>query len=145
MVRFENESYQSYLNFLHDLLVDNSSISKELDVDLKIVEVCEKIMHVYLNCNGSQSAHQEQEPVNKLVVHWILPLGSTEKEASAARTTLLVSALHLLSNLNGESYRRYVSRFFPLLVDLVQSEHSSRDVHQVLSNIFQSCIGQVLM
>ncbi|XP_021636150.2 brefeldin A-inhibited guanine nucleotide-exchange protein 1 isoform X2 [Hevea brasiliensis] len=143
MVHFENESYQNYLNFLHDLLVDNPSMSKEMNVELKLVEVCEKILQIYLNCTASQSTHQNTD--NKLVVHWILPLGSAKKEELAARTTLLLSALHILSNLERESFRRYVSRFFPLLVDLVRSEHSSGEVQHILSNIFQTCIGPVLM
>ncbi|KAJ9183199.1 hypothetical protein P3X46_007098 [Hevea brasiliensis] len=143
MVHFENESHQNYLNFLHDLLLDNPPMSKEMNIELRLVEVCAKILQIYLNCTGSQSARQK--PVNKLVVHWILPLGSAKKEELAARTTLLVSALRVLSDLERDSFRRYVSQFFPLFVDLVQSEHSSGEVQDILSNIFQSCIGPVIM
>ncbi|XP_002514399.3 brefeldin A-inhibited guanine nucleotide-exchange protein 1 [Ricinus communis] len=143
MVHFENESYQNYLNFLHDLLVDNPSMSELMNIELQLVVVCEKILQIYLSCTGSQS--MQQKPVSKLVVHWILPLGSAKKEELAARTTLLVSALCILSDLERDSFRRYASRFFPLLVDLVRSEHSSGEVQHLLSNIFQSCIGPVLM
>ncbi|KAG8657678.1 brefeldin A-inhibited guanine nucleotide-exchange protein 1 isoform X2 [Manihot esculenta] len=143
MVHFENESYQNYLNFLHDLLVDNPSVSKEMNIELQLVKVCEEILQIYLNCTGSQSTHQK--PVNKQAVHWILPLGSAKKEELAARTTLLVSALHVLSDLERDSFRRCVPQFFPLLVDLVKSEHSSGEVQHILSNIFKSCIGPIIM
>ncbi|XP_020534941.1 brefeldin A-inhibited guanine nucleotide-exchange protein 1 isoform X3 [Jatropha curcas] len=143
MVHFENESYQSYLNFLHDLLMDNPTMSEEMNIELQLVEVCEKILQIYLNCTGSQSP--QQKPIDEQVVYWILPLGSAKKEELAARTALLVSALHILSDLERDSFRRYVSRFFPLLVDLVRSEHSSREVQHILGNIFHSCIGPVLM
>ncbi|XP_050226657.1 brefeldin A-inhibited guanine nucleotide-exchange protein 1 isoform X2 [Mercurialis annua] len=138
IVHFENESYHNYLNFLHDLLVNNPSMSELMNVELQLVVVCEKILQIYLNCTGSK-------PDSKLVVHWILPLGSAKKEELAARTALLLSALRILSDLERDSFRRYVSRFFPLLVDLVRSEHSSGEVQHILSNIFKSCIGPVLM
>ncbi|WCJ28586.1 Brefeldin A-inhibited guanine nucleotide-exchange protein 1 [Euphorbia peplus] len=143
IVHFENESYQNYLNFLHDLLLDNSPICEEMDIESQLVTVCETILQIYLNCTGNQS--MQPKPANKPVVHWILPLGSVRKEELGARTSLLVSALRTLSDFESNSFKRYASRFFPLLVDLVQSEHSSGEVQTVLSKIFRSCIGPILM
>lgn len=143
MVHFENESYRRYLDFLRDMLVNNPSMSEGLNVEAQLVAVCEKILQIYLNCTGSELSNQT--PANKPVIHWILPLGSAKKEELSERTTLLVSALQALSSLGRDSFRGYARQFFPLLVDLVKSEHSSGEVQRTLSNIFESCIGPIIM
>lgn len=144
IVHFENECYQNYLNFLHDLLLNNPYVSKEMEIEQLLVSVCEKVLQIYLNCASSESVMDK--PVKKpVIIHWILPLGSARKEELAARTSLLVSALRILNGMERDSFRRYVSQIFPLLVDLVRSEHSSGEVQRVLSNIFQSCIGPIIM
>ncbi|KAF5745827.1 brefeldin A-inhibited guanine nucleotide-exchange protein 1 [Tripterygium wilfordii] len=140
-VHFENESLQNYLDFLQDLLVDNGSISKEINVELQLVTLCEKILQMYMKCTGSGP----QKPVDQPVVHWILPLGSARKEELAGQTCLLVSALRVLSNMERDSFKRYAPQLFPLLVDLVGSEHSSGEVLRVLSNVFHLCIGPLII
>eukprot|EP00258_Populus_trichocarpa_P038177 XP_024454196.1 brefeldin A-inhibited guanine nucleotide-exchange protein 1 isoform X1 [Populus trichocarpa] len=143
MVHFENESYEKYLDFLRDLLDDNPSMSGALNVEAQLAAVCEKILQIYLNCTGLQTV--QQDPANKPVIHWILPSGSAKKEELAARTSLLLSALRVLSGLESDSFRGYARQFFPLLVDLVRCEHSSGEVQRILSDIFRSCIGPVIM
>ena len=143
MVHFENESYEKYLDFLRDLLDDNPSMSGALNVEAQLAAVCEKILLIYLNCTGLQTV--QQDPANKPVIHWILPSGSAKKEELAARTSLLLSALRVLSGLESDSFRGYARQFFPLLVDLVRCEHSSGEVQRILSDIFRSCIGPVIM
>ncbi|XP_041014398.1 brefeldin A-inhibited guanine nucleotide-exchange protein 1-like isoform X1 [Juglans microcarpa x Juglans regia] len=143
LVHFENVSYQNYLNFLQKLLADNPSVSEEMNIESELVVVCQKILQIYLNCTGSHS--DEQNSANLRVLHCNVPLGQAKKEELGARTSLAVSALWGLSGLDTESFRRYVSQLFPLLVDLVQSEHSSGEVQRVLRNVFQSCIGPIIM
>ncbi|XP_057964106.1 brefeldin A-inhibited guanine nucleotide-exchange protein 1 isoform X2 [Malania oleifera] len=143
MVHFENDSYQNYLCFLEYLLKDSPSVSSEMKIESRLVTVCEKILQMYLNCSRLQAA--DQRVVSQAVQHWILPLGSAKKEELAARTPLVVSALRVLGGLDRDSFRRHVSHFFPLLVDLVRSEHSSAEVQHVLSNMFESCIGPIIM
>ncbi|KAE8708581.1 Brefeldin A-inhibited guanine nucleotide-exchange protein 4 [Hibiscus syriacus] len=137
MLGFENEAYHNYLNFLQEFVENNPSISKEMNLESLLVEVCEKILQIYLNCTTD---HQ-----NMPVTHWILPLGFAKKEELAARSPLLVSALKALSGLGRDSFRKYISNIFHLLVDLVRSEHSSGEVQHVLRNIFQSCVGTIIM
>ncbi|KAK4491498.1 hypothetical protein RD792_002248 [Penstemon davidsonii] len=137
MVHFENESYQNYINFLHDLLMNNPSLTKEKNIEAELVSVCEKVLQIYLDCAGL--GHSET------VKHCFLPLGSAKKEELAARTPLALSVLRILGSLERDSFRKYVPRLFPMLVDLVRSEHSSREVQRVLSNIFQSIIGPIVM
>ncbi|XP_044507637.1 brefeldin A-inhibited guanine nucleotide-exchange protein 1-like isoform X2 [Mangifera indica] len=114
-VHFENESYQNYLKFLLDL-------------------------H-----RNSPYTTEPKPGKQQLVIHCILPLDSEKKEELAAKTPLALSALRTLSGLERDSFRRYVSNFFPLLVDLMQSEHSSREVQHVLGIILKSCIGPIIM
>ncbi|KAG4209036.1 hypothetical protein ERO13_A03G170000v2 [Gossypium hirsutum] len=143
MVHFENEAYQNYLNFLQDLIKNNSSAPKEMNLR-SLVAVCEKILLIYLSCTDYNYARQ-QKPVEIPVTHWILPLGIAKKEKMAARTPLLVSALKALSCLEKDSCRKYIADIFHLLVDLVRSDHSSNEVQHALSNIFQACIGPIIM
>ena len=143
LVHFENESYQNYLNFLQDLLLERESESEELDLEAQIIAVCEKILQMYLECAGTLSGKQKRS--DQPVAHWILPLPSSKKEELAARSTLLLSALRALIGLEKYSFKRYISRFFPLLVDLVRSEHSSTEILSVLSEMFQSCIGPIIV
>lgn len=139
MVSFENESYKNYVNFLHDLLKNSPSLSEEKNVEAELVSVCEKVLQMYLECSGfSQKA-------NKRAMHCILPLGSAKKEELEARTPLVLSVMRILGGLERDCFTRHVSHLFPLLVDLVRSEHSSLEVQRLLSNIFQSCIGPVVM
>ncbi|TYH94023.1 hypothetical protein ES332_A12G013100v1 [Gossypium tomentosum] len=146
MLHFEKEAYQNYLDFLQYLVKKNLSISKEMNLELLLVAVCEKIMKIYLNCTTVNHNVQRKSGDKVVVVtHWTLPLSSAKKEELAARTPLLVSALRALSGLERVSFRKYISNVFLLLVDLVRSEHSSGEVQRVLSNIFQSCIGTIIM
>ena len=143
MVHFENEAYQNYLSFLEDLVKNNPSVSEEMNLESLLVAVCEKILQIYLNCTDYPNV--QQKCVDKPVAHWILPLGLTKREELAARTPLLVSALKVLSGLERDTFKKYIANLFHLLVDLVRSEHSSGEVQLVLSNIFQSCIGPIIM
>ena len=142
VVHFENESYRSYLNFLQNMLADSPSLTNATLVESELVVVCEQILHIYLKCTGAPS--EKKEP-NQPVLHWILPLGSAKKEEVAARTSLVVSALEVIRGFERDLFKRCVQRLFPLLVDLVRSEHSSGEVQLVLSSILQSCIGPIIM
>ncbi|CAO2814800.1 unnamed protein product [Amaranthus hypochondriacus] len=142
VVHFENEAYQSSLNFLNDLMLERSSTSEDLDLEAQVVAVCERILEMYVDCAGTRSNKKvDTEPK----AHWILPLLSVKKEELAARSTLLLLALRTLSRMEKDSFKRYISRLFPLLVDLVRSEHSSTEVLPVLSDMFLTCIGPIIV
>lgn len=142
MVHFENESHQNYLKFMQTLLRDNPSLSEELAVESQLVTVCVTILQIYLNCAGCQS---QGLPCSGDTPRWKLPLGSAKKEELAARTSLVVLALQVFSALERDSFKRYLSHLFPSLVNLVRCEHSSGDVQHVLSDIFESVIGPIIM
>nr|GEV04209.1 brefeldin A-inhibited guanine nucleotide-exchange protein 1 [Tanacetum cinerariifolium] len=141
VVHFENESYQNILNLLHHLLTSDPSLSEEMGIETQLFSICEKIIQIYLKCSRLDN-EEVQKPIT---VHWILPLNSAVKEELGARTPLLVSALRVLSEVDKGCFRRHTSRMFPLLVELVRCEHSSREVQPVLSNLFETCIGPIIM
>lgn len=137
LLNFENESNKSYMIFLQDMVTCNPDVSKELDLESRLVTECAKVVKMYLKCTG------QQQPQTK-PIHWILPMETDRVEEATARTSLLVSSLEALCSLEAESLKRHVSSFFPLLVDLVRTEHCSPQVPYVLSNVLKSCIGPIL-
>ncbi|CAI9756430.1 unnamed protein product [Fraxinus pennsylvanica] len=126
MVHFENESYQNYLNFLYDLLMNKPSLSTEKNIEGELVSVCEKVLKMYLDCAGLK--YTTQKVVSKPMVHWVLPLGSAKKEELAARTPLVLSVLQILASLEKDSFRKHISQLFPPLVDLVRTRLVSSPV-----------------
>lgn len=138
LVHFENDSFNNYLNFLHDLLMNSPSLSEEKNVEAELVSVCKKVLQRYLECSGFGTVHKPK-------IHCFLPLGSAKKEELAARTPLVLSVMRILGSLDSDCFRKYVSQLFPMFAALVRSEHSSLEVQRVLSNVFLSCIGPILM
>lgn len=140
VVHFENESLENHLSFLRDVHSNKPSFSSEIGVEAQIISVCEKIFNIYIRCSAAL-----QKPTGKKTAHWIVPLGSAQKEELVARTPLLLSALRALNGLESDSFRRNIGKLFPLLVNLVKCEHGSSEVTLVLSDVFQNCIGPVIM
>lgn len=143
VVHFQDESHKNYLNLLQSILDEDPLISQEIGAEYQLMGVCERILQIYLHCAGQQPLHQV--PSNGQTLLWILPLGSARKEELAARTSLLLLAMQVLKGLERDSFRRHISRFFPLLVNLIRCEHSSGEVQPVLSEIFTSSIGPILL
>ncbi|XP_024640128.1 brefeldin A-inhibited guanine nucleotide-exchange protein 1 isoform X2 [Medicago truncatula] len=143
VVHFENESFQNHLNFLQNLHDDQYFVHDEIDLEQELVTVCENVLDIYLNCAGPVSTFHKSDtqPVQRRK----LPLSSAKKEEIAARTSLVISALQGLAGLEKDSFRRYIPRFFQLLVDLVRSEHTSGEVQLALSNMFRSSVGPIIM
>ncbi|MBA0875344.1 hypothetical protein Goshw_030062 [Gossypium schwendimanii] len=143
MVHFENEAYQNYLDFLQDLVQNDPSVSAEMNLESLLVAVCENILQLYLNRTDQHYEQQKSGPVTR----WVLPLPLAEKEELAARRPLLVLALKALSNLGKDSLRKYIANLFHLLVGLVRIENNmgSGEAERVLTNIFQSGIGPIIV
>ncbi|KAF2587535.1 hypothetical protein F2Q70_00033902 [Brassica cretica] len=137
LLNFENEANKSYMTFLQDMVTCNPDVSKELELESRLVTECSKVVKIYLNCTGQ---HQQQTKP----IHWILPMEFDRTEEAKARTSLLVSSLEALCSLEAESLKRHVSSVFPLLVDLVKTEHCSPQVPYALSNVLKSCIRPIL-
>ncbi|XP_019435805.1 PREDICTED: brefeldin A-inhibited guanine nucleotide-exchange protein 1-like [Lupinus angustifolius] len=143
MVHFENESFQSHLKFLQNLLAHDSSVYDEIEIEPEFVAVYENVLDIYLNCAGSSSSSHKSDtqpvPCRKI------PLSSAKKKEIATRTSLVILALRGLGGLRKYSFRRYIPRLFQLLVDLVRSEHTSGEVQLALSDMFGSSLGPIIM
>ncbi|KAJ8453076.1 hypothetical protein Cgig2_014839 [Carnegiea gigantea] len=139
VVHFQNDSYQYYLNFLQNILSERGSSPEDAGFETEFGAVCEKMLLIYLECAGTCPSQQ------KPGVHWILPLPPVKKEELGTRTCLAVSALRALISLEQTLFKRYISRFFPLVIDLVKSEHTSEEVLSVLKGLFETCIGPIII
>uniref|UniRef100_A0A453SK89 Sec7/BIG1-like C-terminal domain-containing protein n=1 Tax=Aegilops tauschii subsp. strangulata TaxID=200361 RepID=A0A453SK89_AEGTS len=142
VVHFENETYQSYLKLLQAVLHGYPFLSEDMDIESRLLDACEKILRTYLKCTGNgpsdEASHGNQ------TLHCIVPLGAAKQEELSARTPLVLLAMQLLHNLEKNSFRRVLPRFFPLLIDLIRCEHSSGDVQHALYKIFKSSIGPMI-
>lgn len=143
IVSFENDSYKVYLSFLGDMLRDNPSMSMEMKIEQQFVALCESILQMYLNCTKTKLS-PEQRQTNR-PIHCRLPLSLARKEELTTRSALVVLALRELSGLECHSFKQYVTRMFPLLVNLVRVEHSDREVQKNLSEMFRSHVGSMIM
>ncbi|KAK4774968.1 hypothetical protein SAY86_009903 [Trapa natans] len=137
MLHFENESHQNYLNFLKFIISTAQVLSQEMGIESQLVGLCVEVVKTYLGCMGTA--------LPQPTAHWILPLEAAVKEEVVARTPLVVSALKIVTRLERETFRKHARRLFPLLVDLLRSDHSSGEIQLILTNIFLSCIGPLIM
>ncbi|XP_056854118.1 brefeldin A-inhibited guanine nucleotide-exchange protein 1 isoform X2 [Raphanus sativus] len=141
MLHFENDTHQDYLDVLQDLLTYSPGVSLELNIESQLITVSIKILKMYLKCTLFEGAELEEirQPKN-----WILSMGAASKAEAAARSPLVISVLKALMGLKRDSFKRCAPNIFPLLVELVRSEHSSSQVPQVLSTVFQSCMDLMM-
>ncbi|KAK8937385.1 Brefeldin A-inhibited guanine nucleotide-exchange protein 1 [Platanthera zijinensis] len=142
VVHFENECHHNHLIMLKNILRDNVPVSPGPSIASQIVSECDQILNIYLSCAGYGSSKRNAAE-KELGLQRALPLVSSKKEELAARTSLAVSALKALGELDSNVFRRNLPLVFPLLVDLVRCEHSSREVLLVLCDVFQSSLGPV--
>ncbi|CAM0909962.1 unnamed protein product [Alopecurus aequalis] len=142
VVHFENETYQSYLKFLQALPHGYPFLSEDMKIESRTLDACEKILRTYLKCAGHGPSYEASD--SDPALQRIVPLGAAKKEELAARTPLVLLVMQLLRNLEKNSFRRVLPRFFPLLVELIRCEHSSADVQHALYTIFRSSIGPVI-
>ncbi|EPS69736.1 hypothetical protein M569_05025 [Genlisea aurea] len=138
-IQFENEAYENYLNLVHHLYTNNPSFTEENQMEAELIAVCEKILRLYIDSAGGLS----RRGVSKR--HVVLPLGAARKEELVTRTSLASSVMRILDSLESRSFGKYADRLFPLLVDLVRSQHTSPELQRLLSGIFRNCIGPIIM
>lgn len=143
LLRLESESYQASLNLLQNLIVDKSIHNKEVEIEARLVEFCEEVLLVYLETASTgalpESHSQQSKP------HWIIPLGSAKRRELASRAPLVVATLQAISGLKDSSFERSLSRFFPLMANLISCEHGSGEVQLALSDMLSSWVGPILL
>lgn len=143
LLRLENEAYQAYLKLLQSVTHGKPFLAKEINVESRIIELCEEVLHVYINAASTKSFPEYGGDHSR--PHSVIPLGSARRGELASRAPLVVSTLQAISGLKDAAFGNCLSRFFPLLASLVSCEHGSGEVQLALSNILSSWIGPVLL
>lgn len=143
LLRLESESYQASLNLLQNLIVDKSIHNKEVEIEARLVELCEEVLLVYLETASTGALPESHSEQSK--PHWIIPLGSAKRRELASRAPLVVASLQAISGLKDSSFERSLSRFFPLMANLISCEHGSGEVQLTLSDMLSSWVGPILL
>ncbi|KAJ4758279.1 Brefeldin A-inhibited guanine nucleotide-exchange protein 1 [Rhynchospora pubera] len=141
-IHFENDSYHNYLKLLQSILRNNHPLAVEMQIEPKIISICEKILHMYLTC--ATEPEPEDKNGTRKTLHWILPVGD-RKEELAARTSLVLLVMKLINGFERDLFERNLPSFFPLFVSLVRCEHGSMEVQRVLHEIFEFSIGPIMI
>lgn len=138
LLRVESEAYQAYLTILQQLAVDRPLTAKDVEVERRLVELCEEVLRLYIS-TSTTTAVSIKKP------RWVVPLGSARRRELVARAPLVVATLQVVSGLKDASFQQYLIRFFPLLAGLVSCEHGSGEVQLALSDMFSNWIGPILL
>ncbi|CAM8899503.1 unnamed protein product [Rhodiola kirilowii] len=143
LLRLENESYQSCISFLQNLILDRPPPAyEESKVESYLVNLCSEILQFYIETAGSSQASGSSQDANP---KWAIPLGSGKKRELAARASLIVSTLQAICSLSDTSLEKNLPRFFPLLSSLISCEHGSNKVQVALSEMLATSVGPVLL
>ncbi|KAE9610730.1 hypothetical protein Lal_00021229 [Lupinus albus] len=142
LLRLENDTYQTCLTFLQNLVADQPPNYEEAEVESHLVRLCQEILEFYIEVAGlgpiSESSHGRQP-------RWLIPLGSGKRRELAARSPLVVATLQAICTLGEISFEKNLSHFFPLLSSLVSCEHGSNEVQVALSDMLSLSIGPIFL
>ncbi|KAG5060781.1 hypothetical protein JHK87_001810 [Glycine soja] len=142
LLRLENESYQTCLTFLQNLVIDKPPSYKVDEVESHLIRLCQEVLEFYIEVAGfeqkSESSHGRQQ-------HWLIPLGTGKRRELAARSPLIVATLQAICSLGDTSFEKNLSHFFPLISSLVRCEHGSKDVQVALSDMLSLSVGPILL
>lgn len=144
LLRLENESYQTCLTLLQNIILDRPLNHDEVEAEAYLVDLCKEVLQVYLSTARSgrptdSSVDTHQKP------HWLIPLGSAKRRELAARAPLIVLTLQALCGLGDSSFRNNLPQLFPLLAGLISCEHGSSEVQVALSDMLSTSVGPILL
>lgn len=142
LLRLENESYQTGLTFLQNLVIDKPPSYEETEVESHLVRLCKEVLEFYIEVAESG---EKSETSHGRKPQWLVPLGSAKQRELAARSSLVVATLQAICSLGEISFEKNLSQFFPLLCSLVSCEHGSNEVQVALSDMLSLSVGPVLL
>lgn len=142
LLRLENESYQTCLTLLQNLVLDRPPSYEESEVESHLVDLCKEVLEFYIEvaCLG-----QTPDPSLETRPTWAIPLSSGRHKELAARAPLIVATLQAMSSIGDTSFEKNLASFFPLLASLISCEHGSNEVQLALSDMLNSTVGPVLL
>lgn len=137
LLRLENESYNICLSLLQNV-VDGETKTAGLLADL-----CAEILRVYVDVakigRPAASAGKQVRPL------WQIPTGSSKRRELSARGPIVVAALHVISEMETNSFNMKLVQFFPLLSGLISCQHGSNEVQEGLSDMLGLKVGPVVL
>ncbi|TYG93224.1 hypothetical protein ES288_A11G093600v1 [Gossypium darwinii] len=142
LLRLENESYQFCLTFLQNLILDRPPRYEEAEVESHLVDLCQEVLLFYIE---SARSGQASETSANGQTQWLIPLGSGKRRELAARAPLIVATLQAICCLGETLFEKNLPQFFPLISNLVSTEHGSTEVQVALSDMLSSSVGPVLL
>ncbi|MBA0714876.1 hypothetical protein Golax_013819, partial [Gossypium laxum] len=145
LLRLENESYQFCLTFLQNLILDRPPRYEEAEVESHLVDLCQEVLLFYIESARSGQASQASETSANGQTQWLIPLGSGKRRELAARAPLIVATLQAICCLGETLFEKNLPQFFPLISNLVSTEHGSTEVQLALSDMLSSSVGPVLL
>ncbi|CAL5401165.1 unnamed protein product [Camellia sinensis] len=143
LLRLENESYQTCLTFLQNLVLDRPEKYEEAEVESFLIDLCREVLQFYVEI--ARSEKMSESSVGGGFPHWLIPLGSGKRRELAARAPLVVTTLQTICGLGDSSFEKNLSLLFPLLSSLISCEHGSNEVQVALSEMLSSSVGPVLL
>ncbi|CAI5461026.1 unnamed protein product [Closterium sp. Yama58-4] len=149
LLRLESEALHAYLSLLQRLPREKAQLAKEVDVELRLVILCEEVLRVYVGTSQGKLALMTEDPRGPDApplppIPLAVPLGSARRRELVARAPLVVATLQAVTALKDAAFKKHLARFFPLLADLVSSEHGSPEIQVALSKMFSSRIGPIV-
>ncbi|KAL0732244.1 hypothetical protein Bca4012_008453 [Brassica carinata] len=136
LLRLENESFQTCMTFLDNLITDQPSGYEEGEIESHLIRLCRKVLEFYveISCSKEQSSK------------WAVPSGSGKRKELTARAPLVVAAIQTLGNMGESLFKKNLPELFPLIATLISCEHGSGgEVQVALSDMLQRSMGPVLL
>ncbi|CAE5956239.1 unnamed protein product [Arabidopsis arenosa] len=135
LLRLENESFQTCMTFLDNLISDQPVGYNEAEIETHLISLCREVLEFYINisCSKEQSSR------------WAVPSGSGKKKELTARAPLVVAAIQTLGNMGESLFKKNLPELFPLIATLISCEHGSGEVQIALSDMLQTSMGPVVL
>ncbi|KAJ4895098.1 Brefeldin A-inhibited guanine nucleotide-exchange protein 3 [Raphanus sativus] len=136
LLRLENESFQTCMTFLDNLITDQPLGYEEGEIESHLISLCREVLEFYveISCSKEQSSR------------WAVPSGSGKRKELTARAPLVVAAIQTLGNMGESLFKKNLPELFPLIATLISCEHGSGgEVQVALSDMLQRSMGPVLL
>ncbi|XP_020576341.1 brefeldin A-inhibited guanine nucleotide-exchange protein 2-like [Phalaenopsis equestris] len=142
LLRLENESYYLCLTLLQNVVRNPTGFGETEAISL-LVNLCSQILQVYVDVpkiwHPASAAAKQVRPL------WQIPTGSSKRRELAARASVVVATLHVICEMEANSFKKKLAEFFPLLSCLISCEHGSNEVQEVLCEMLDSKVGPLLL
>ncbi|XP_010479569.1 PREDICTED: brefeldin A-inhibited guanine nucleotide-exchange protein 3 isoform X1 [Camelina sativa] len=135
LLRLENESFQTCMTFLDNLISDQPVGYDEAKIETHLISLCREVLEFYIDisCAKEQSSR------------WAVPSGTGKRKELTARAPLVVAAIQTLGNMGESLFKKNLPELFPLIATLISCEHGSGEVQVALSDMLQTSMGPVLL